>query len=237
MFTVNQLRTLAASAEFQRLLAEDPHLRELEDSQYDRRDEYLGLRNALRFSFSLGPLELHPPTPALWAYLWATGNAYASDFEHADDLDTDIAVFLLSRKWEELQRPPAEIAAAAIGFCGKNGIDYGEAGNLICELISQAFRPLRMLPEHAAEKGSAPPAFDIDWLTRLCSTVARESNESASRVMFEMSLAACCFYFIQAMRRKNPGADIRRRSNAELRREIYEYTMHLAEEYLRAGGR
>ena len=111
MFTANQLRTLAASAEFQRLLAEDPHLRELEDSQYDRRDEYLGLRNALRFSFSLGPLELHPPTPALWAYLWATGNAYASDFEHADDLDTDIAVFLLSRKWEELQRPPAEIAA------------------------------------------------------------------------------------------------------------------------------
>ena len=237
MFTENQLRTLAASAEFQRLLAEDPHLRELEESKYDRRDEYLGLRNAFRFSFSLGPLELHPPTPALWAYLWATGNAYASDCEHADDLDTDIAVFLLSKGWEELEHAPAEIAAAAIGFCGKNGIDYEEAKNLICELISRAFRPLRMLPERASEKTSVPPVFDIDWLTKLCSIVARECNENASHVMFEMSLGACCSYFIQAMRRKNPGTDIRRRNNAELCREIYEYTMHLAKEYLRAGGR
>ena len=47
MITKEQLKFLAASAEFQKLLEEDEHIRELEASKYNRREEFLALRSVL----------------------------------------------------------------------------------------------------------------------------------------------------------------------------------------------
>ena len=234
MITTEQLKFLAASAEFQKLLEEDEHIRELEASKYNRREEYLSLVDVLLLPSGIGPLRISPVTPAVWSYLWVIGNGYTGDIRKADDIDTDIFLYLLSHDLRELCYTPAELTGAAIGYCGKNGIDYETAGNRICEMIAQAFRPLRMLPE-TSSNGGGTNVFDADWLTRLCSIVAQETHEKASSVMFEMSLCACC-YFIQALRKKDTKNMIRKRSDAELCREIYEYTMRLAEAFLRRKG-
>ncbi len=235
MFTEKQLQILAASDEFQKLLEEDEHLRELEASKYDRQEEFAGLMDVLFFPTVIGPLTVRPVTPAVWSYLWGMGNSYTADVRKANDMDTDIFLYLVSHDLRELKCTPAEVAAASIGYCGKNGISREAAETLLCGMIAQAFRPLRMLPE-TRFKGDGPNVFDEDWLTRLCAIVTRETQERASYVMFEMSLHACCCYFIQALRKTDVNNTIRRRSGAELCRMIYEYTMKLAEGFLRKKG-
>ena len=92
-----------------------------------------------------------------------------------------------------------------------------------------------MLPE-TSSGGGGMNVYDIDWMTRICSIVAQETHERASYVMFEMSLCACCSYFIQALKKNDTKNTIRKRSDTELCREIYEYTMKLAEAFLRRKG-
>ena len=55
MITKEQLKFLAASAEFQKLLEEDEHIRELEASKYNRREEFLALRSVLLLPSCIGP--------------------------------------------------------------------------------------------------------------------------------------------------------------------------------------
>ena len=235
MITKEQLKFLAASAEFQKLLEEDEHIRELEASKYNRREEFLALRSVLLLPSCIGHLRIRPVTPAIWSYLWALGNNYTGDIRKADDMDTDIFLYLLSHDLHDLYDTPAELTGAAIGYCGKNGIDYDIAGNLLCKMIGQAFYALRMLPE-TSSGGGGMNVYDIDWMTRICSIVAQETHERASYVMFEMSLCACCSYFIQALKKNDTKNTIRKRSDTELCREIYEYTMKLAEAFLRRKG-
>ena len=65
MITKEQLKFLAASAEFQKLLEEDEHIRELEASKYNRREEFLALRSVLLLPSCIGPLRIRPVTPAI----------------------------------------------------------------------------------------------------------------------------------------------------------------------------
>ena len=72
------------------------------------------------------------------------------------------------------------------------------------------------------------------WLTCICSIVAREIGEKVSDVMFDMSLHASCCYFIQAMCRHDAKHLIRRKTDGEICREIYNRTMELAEQFLKS---
>lgn len=57
MITKEQLKFLAASAEFQKLLEEDEHIRELEASKYNRREEFSRFEECPSFAFLHRPLE------------------------------------------------------------------------------------------------------------------------------------------------------------------------------------
>lgn len=231
MLTAEQMKSLAASVDFQKMIGEDPILRTLEAEKYDLRREYLALADVFFFRTSFYGLEIPPLTPALWSYLWATRNNYAHDIAAVVSPDTDIFLYLLVNGVRGLKKNPAQVAAAAAGYCVNWKLDYNEAYEFLCSMIARAFKPLEMLP---AVNGSsdAPNVFDTDWLTRLCSIVAREAGEKATDVMFDMSLHACCCYFIQAMRRYDTKHLIRRKTNGEICAEIYRRTMELAAEYL-----
>ena len=114
MITKEQLKFLAASAEFQKLLEEDEHIRELEASKYNRREEFLALRSVLLLPSCIGPLRIRPVTPAIWSYLWALGNNYTGDIRKADDMDTDIFLYLLSHDLHDLYDTPAELTGNRI---------------------------------------------------------------------------------------------------------------------------
>lgn len=230
MLSAEQMKRLAVSAEFQKILSADPRLEALEAQKYAPAREYRALAEVFSFRTSFHRLQIPPLTPALWSYLWATGNNYAHDIAAASALDADIVLALLISGIRGESRSPAQIAASAAGFCTTWKLDYGEVHDFICDMISRAFQPLEMLPSSGAADSSN--VFDADWLTRICSIVARETGEKVSDIMFDMSLHACCCYFIQAMRRHDVKHLIRRKTDGEICREIYNRTMELAEEFL-----
>ena len=233
MLPVEQLKILAASEEFQKILAQDPVLEALEAEKYDPREEYGALADVFSFHTDFYGISVPPLSPALWSYLWATRNNYAHDIAAVVPPDTDIFLFLLVNGLRNLEKTPAQVAAAAAGYCEKWKLDYGKAHEFLCSMIVRAFKPLEMLPAANGSPGG-PNVFDADWLTRICSIVSRETGEKVSDVMFDMSLHACCCYFIQAMRRHDTKHLIRRRTDGEICREIHQRVMQLAEEFLKS---
>ena len=72
MLPVEQLKILAASEEFQKILSQDPELEALEAEKYDPHKEYGALADVFFFHTDFYGISVPPLTPALWAYLWAT---------------------------------------------------------------------------------------------------------------------------------------------------------------------
>ena len=128
MITDEQLRQLAASGEFQELLQNDEHIKKLEALKYNPRDEYIALSDVLGWNPMFRSLKLRRLTPALWAFLWTLRSPYTQEEMYkADELDTDIFLYLLTVDLREGDVSPKKIVIAAIGFCRKHGICWQEA--------------------------------------------------------------------------------------------------------------
>ena len=232
MITDEQLRQLAASGEFQELLQNDEHIKKLEALKYNPRDEYIALSDVLGWNPMFRSLKLNRLTPALWAFLWTLRSPYTQEEMYkADELDTDIFLYLLTVDLREGDVSPKKIVIAAIGFCRKHGICWQEARAWLCERVHFAFRAGGMLPRTDSWSDNAH-VFDADWLTFFCSIVAQETREKVSVVMYDMGLGSCCYYFIQALRKKNKKRRICKRTDAELCKQIYEYSLQLGEKFL-----
>ena len=169
MITDEQLRQLAASGEFQELLQNDEHIKKLEALKYNPRDEYIALSDVLGWNPMFRSLKLNRLTPALWAFLWTLRSPYTQEEMYkADELDTDIFLYLLTVDLREGDVSPKKIVIAAIGFCRKHGICWQEARAWLCERVHFAFRAGGMLPRTDSWSDNAH-VFDADWLTFFCS--------------------------------------------------------------------
>ena len=231
--TDKQLLFLANSAEFQKLLAEDPVLKELEASKFDPDADLHSLWEMFRGLFFIGQTPIQPLTPALWAFLWGIGNAYAHDFEKITDSDTDVFFFLLAHGLRKLDFTPSELPGKAAGFCASQGFSYEAAVRELVQVINEAFRPYEMCPK-VKGAGDEAPHYDALWLAGLCSIVAQETNEPASEIMFSMPLSAANYYFVNRARREDPKSGIRRRTPGEVNKAIWERVMALAEQFCAA---
>ena len=87
-----------------------------------------------------------------------------------------------------------------------------------------------MMPKTTGEK-SAPQQYDAYWLAQLCSIVAQETNEKATELMFTMPLSSCYYYLVNYIRKNDPKSMIRRRTPAEIQKEIFERVNVLAEDF------
>ena len=75
--TPDDLRTLANSDAFQKLVADDPRLDCLESLQYRETDEISALHETLfRPCGRIGNLSVMPLTPARWSLLWSFSSPY-----------------------------------------------------------------------------------------------------------------------------------------------------------------
>ena len=231
MLTDNQKIFLAQSAEFQKLLAEDPILCELEAQQYDPQAEFYSLMEMLRGTFTIGKSTIQPLTPAVWAFLWGIGNRYTIDLNKVTEIDTDIFLFVLANGVRRLNCSPAELPAAASGSCPAMGLDYRDAFKELTQVIHAAFRPLEMMPKTTGGQ-SAPPQYDAYWLAQLCSIVAGETNEKATELMFTMPLSSCYYYLVNYNRKNAKNGDmIRRRTPEEIQKGIFDRVNVLAEDF------
>lgn len=229
--TSGQKIFLQQSAEFQKLLAEDPVLAELESQQYDPAAAFYALIEMLRGTFTIGRVEIQPLTPAVWAFLWGIGNRYTVDTKKVTEVDTDIFLYVLANGVRNLDCKPEELPAIASGFCPGKGIEYPDAFKEIHAVINAAFRPFEMTPKVKAGNSAPPPQYDAFWLAQLCSVVAQETNETANAIMFNMPLSACNYFFVNYIRKNDPKSNIRRRSPEEIQEEIFKRVNRLAEDF------
>lgn len=232
MTNSKKLAQLTATAEFQAIVNNDKVLIELESRRHDQKIEFFSLMDVLRSTFDIGPVKVQPITPAIWAFLWATGNKYTRKMKEISDVDTDIFLYVLSKGIANLNCTPSDLVSIASGFCPANRIEYHEAKSELLYMVTLALHPLEMIP--VACVSSDEPEYDADWLTSLCSIVAMQTGEKASDIMFNMSLGTCYYYYIQYRRQNSKeGHFIRKNTPDEIAKAIYERTMELAEEYAR----
>lgn len=231
MLTTKQRIFLSQSQDFQDLLNTDPYLNELNRSKYDHAADFFALMELLRGPFRIGNMPIQPLTPAVWAFLWGIGNRYTTGSLEVTESDTDVFLYLLANGVRNLGCDIDELPAIASGFCPSMGLDYQTAVSELNQTIHAAFRPLEMLPK---TKGSSSDqvCYDADWVVRLCSVAARESNEKAADIMFNMPLSTCFHYYVNAMRQNDTEGLIRKRTSGEIAREIVQYVDRLGEKFI-----
>ena len=221
---------LANDDDFQKIIASDPELDKLEAEQYDERKEFF----ALNWMLGLAPVAvgrlpiLHPLTPAKWAFLWGIKNAYVLDGT-CTPKDADIFLFVLSSDLRDLGCTVPELPAKAAGYAASAGLSFQAAHEEISFLIAVSFLPLQLLPR---TKDDTPSRYDVEWLAELVSVVSKESGETASFIMHEMSLTAACAFVVSGRKAVDINHEVRRPVPAEIATAMLERSYELGRAYL-----
>ena len=115
-------------------------------------------------------------------------------------------------------------------FCKNNELDYNETRADLKTLVSLSFKPLEMLPS-INTASSDDNVFDVDWMLRLCGIVAKKTNYTIEYVMYQMSLNSCYYYYVDFQREFDTKGLIKKHSDGEINKAIWQRTIELAEEY------
>ncbi|MBR2427674.1 MAG: hypothetical protein IKB16_13135 [Lentisphaeria bacterium] len=219
-----QLRILADSEDFQKIIATDPVLDFLESLQYNERNEILNLQENLGFPIVFGKLSTRPLTPAKWAFLWLKKSPYTRVM---DVLKKDAVYFLavLSAKTLSEIPPLEEIRKRA-------AIPVTELHEQITAYLRRCFSPLQLLP--ASGNKEQPIRFDADWLFRICSIAAQESHTPIRQVMHGMSLNQVCWLYIDYRRKFDRHNAIRRRHSGEIAARMMDRALELGVEFFKS---
>ena len=208
---------------FAEILKNDPVLIELQNEKYNATDEFFELMMILSKVFTINGTPVSCITPAIWSWLYCTGNAYANK-KSPSKIDTDIFLYILNTGLKNID---ADYISAAAGFCEKHGIDYIEAQGDLINMIYLSFRPLEMLSGGSSDQ----PRFNADWLTQIASVVAPLTNKTSDQIIFDMSLTECFYYAIQMARKSDVDGKIKRRNSDEINSAIYQRTFELGTQY------
>ena len=224
-----------SGAEFNRILAADPVLRELESVKYDEGAEFLALLSVLQFEgigVRIGNLPVKEP---LTAAKWVILDLFRSPFLRGGPVstsDTDLFLYLLAQpNLRGIALALHEFPGAASGYSAATGLQFESLCAEIHGMIRVAFLPFSMLPPCGTTEESR---FDAMWLTNLCGIAARETNEKISDVYWRMSLTEVCCHYVNYRRRECADGDkIRRRPDLETIERIEARVDELAEKFLR----
>ena len=186
-----------ACKEFNRILKEDPVLRELESRIYDKGAETRILLATMGLGrWNIGRLPVLPLTAAKWAFLWILDNGFVTGRPVVPE-DVDTFLFVLSQPdLRKLALPLHAIPGAASGCVVATGLSAEEVLREIRSVIQDAFRPLGLIPWGGDASSEGEPKYDALWLTRICSIAARGSGMKADDVCYEMPLATVCCHFV-----------------------------------------
>ena len=195
MRTPEENRILAGK-EFNRILKDDPVLRDLEKRKYDKNAETRLLLVTLGLGrWSIGALPVLPLTASKWCFLWILDNGFVLDRDPVTPEDVDTFLYVLAQPdLRKLDLPLHAIPGAASGFRTATGLSPGEILGEIREVIRDAFRPLELIP--AGGEVEDEPHYDTLWMTRICGIAGRESGIRADEVCREMPLSAVCAFYV-----------------------------------------
>lgn len=230
--TPDELRTLAASEPFQKLVAADPELDRLESLQYRMADEVSALHETLfRPCGRIGALSVMPLTPARWSLLWSFSSPYVCGGTVRLP-DIELFLFVLTLELRPGGPFPSGLPHRASGVCRRAGLPPDEIHRQLLDRIRIAFLPLKLLPPPAPDASRGSVRFDAEWLNRICSAASARTNTPIQEVMFFMSLNQVCWQYVNMLRDRLGPLEVRRRPDSELAREILARVYELGGKFL-----
>lgn len=230
MYTPDEL-ALLAGPEFNRILAEDPVLTELESRKYNRAmDSHVLLEVMGVGTFRIGALPVLPLTAAKWAFLWMLQSPFVCQGK-ATAQDLDVLLYILAcPDIRTLNIPLSDIPAAASGYSAAPAQPISETVRDAQTLIMSAFHPLTLLPA-AGPTSDATPAYDGIWVTRIAGIAARESGHNYMFCLHDLSLSACCAFYAN-WRAREDGKELRPHNSAETESAIQQRIEELTKQFL-----
>lgn len=232
MPTINDLPAedlifLANDPGFSDYISADPELDALDAEKFNPALELRMISELSGCIYKIGSAILEPISPLHLSYLWVLDNPYITDSHPKKEIDADIFLFLLSIK--NFSGAPIDLINQAAGFCRDHNITFDQADREIREMLAVSYNPLSFHPR-TSDTGKAP-VYDADWLTRIVSIAARQTNEKASDLM-TAPLSSILWWYTQAAKENDTTNSIRRRTPEEIVQAEMERTYELALEYL-----
>lgn len=232
MYTADEL-ALLAGPEFNRILAEDPVLADLESRKNDRpMDSHVLIETMGIGSFHIGSLPVKPLTPAKWAFLWLLESPFVVTGK-AGITDLDILLYILScPDLRTMDVALSDIPAAASGYTAATAQPIAETVHDAQTFVRAALYPLALLPMQGETDSSAEPAYDAIWVTRIAGIAARESGHDYMFCLHDMSLSACCAFYAN-WRAREDGITLKLHNSKETEAAIQQRIAVLTEEFLK----
>lgn len=234
MLTPEDKLHLAASAEFQRLLEEDPELRALDGSAIDYDREKLLFWEVLGGTEAICGVEVYPITPAVWSHLWLIHSPLCNG-KPPEFSDVCVAIYVMTHstntaRFDGIEERAADFAKK-IGLVPQNAADvWGE----LVKMVETTFSPLAMLPHVEAPVGAArpDPVFDADWLLSVCSVACQEVGLPMKEAVTAFPLSAVFTLMVIRARKANPDTCIARHTPEYIGKRILERTEELGEYFI-----
>ena len=207
--TAEQRLFLASSAEFQRIVAEDSALAELDASRIDYAREGLLLWDALGGFTVICGMSVSPITPAIWSNLWLMRHPLATGGK-PEFQDVAVAVYMLTHSYAESAAP--------------------DVWRELCGMVDLAFSPLKMLP-HVESSGE--PIFDTDWLLSVCSVVSTEAGIPIREAALSFPLSSAFGLMVIRARKANPSATYGKHTPEWIEKAVLKRVEELGDEFLK----
>lgn len=207
------IKYLTIDKEFQDRFGHDEILDELDHEKFNIKQTFHDLLAFLGRPIIFKEKKIKQLTPLVWTYLWCADNPLVRKGKDITQLDVDMFFYALENGVDE---NITQIAEKSIGYCEQNGIDDP---SIVPLLVRNAFLPLKMFPQTqtAEQLAGQEPIFDTDWLSSMITKVHDVTGKDIDYIMRDMSLSACCFYYIQYCR-MNGAKNVERRPDEEILR-------------------
>lgn len=231
MQTPEQKLFLASSAEFQKLIAEDADLAELDASRIDFDLEGILLWDVLGGFTEICGMKVMPITPAIWSNLWLIHNPLATG-QKPDYKDVCIAVYMLTHSYVE--SASSDLETRALEYAKEKSLTPEISPDVwreLCGLVNVAFSPLKMLPQ--VTHASGDPLFDADWLLSVCSVVSAEAGITLRDAALNFPLSAAFGLMVIRARKANPNATYAKHTPEWIEKAVMARIEQLSDEFLK----
>ena len=224
------IKALAVDAEFQKRFNEDEVLNKLDEEKFDPSICFSELCSTVGIPLVIDDKKYNSVKLFQYVYLWCIDSPLTKDNgKNITELDLDIFFYTLDNK---IDSDAVSLSIKALGEVKRRNLTFENAMVIARTLINLAFQPLRMFPStSSAVVGNQQPAFDADWLTSMVAKVHDVTGNTPDYIMNNMSLSACCFYYIQWCRIQG-AQNISKRTSEEILKAQSERTDEMIAERL-----
>lgn len=185
----------------------------MDEQRYNPAESLADFKAAMGFAYRYKDISFKQLTPATWCFLFCIESPFVKETKReVHEADVDLFFYIVNNGIED--EDIVELAKKSFGWCKEHNLSVDDALYVIKQLTSAAFSPLKMFPVTNSE-GKQISLFDADWLTSLCAKVHEVTGYSPEYIMNNMSLNACCFYYIQYARHQGV-KNIERASDEEI---------------------